>query len=362
LTKLYLSFIFSFRTLSKISLSGSTNVVETLKQEIPQESIPTTLGGTFGSFYEPFEFDVSESGPFYVSAEDMQLLTERAGERSHSGEGRLSEKTRSLLIDVNSSEDRSRREVDKVLQQVLTAIVIESSLRKRAAGDGQVDGLSSNAAPTGTTDEDSKSFQYTDVFICDDWDGGSPAASGYDSDFSSPFGAGSSNFSESPFMNNPLLRRKLFDSIPADSAAVGNTSNGSGTRLHTSLSSVEMIYHSLRSKKVSKAPDTPIQPSSSSPSSSSSMMKRLSGRKQAVSVLEAIDEDRNEESNPSRAALLRIRICSDILELLCILVEDCPLLSSLATLVILLLLCGYPTAAKIITPFIFIYSFMYGLS
>eukprot|EP01035_Chromulina_nebulosa_P033425 gene33425-44756_t len=58
------------KTLSKISLSGSSNVLESLIQEIPKESIPTTLGGSFGSFHEPFEFDLSESGPFYISAED----------------------------------------------------------------------------------------------------------------------------------------------------------------------------------------------------------------------------------------------------------------------------------------------------
>lgn len=360
---LFFPLFFSLRTLSKISLCGATNVVETLQQEMPKESIPVTLGGTFGSFNEPFEFDVSESGPFYVSAEDLLLHAERAGQRSDSGEGRPSEKSRSLSIDV--SDDRSRREVDKVLQQVLTAIVIESSLREKSAtaakaagGDGQEDRRSSNGAPAGAMDEDSKSFQYTDVFICDDWDGGSPAATGYDSEVSSPFSPGYSHTSESPFMNNPLLKRKLFDSVPA---ALDTTSNASGAQLRKSPSSVEMIYRSLRNKKQAKPPDTSPIPATVPPLSSSSM-KRLSGRKQSVSVLEAIDENFNEESNLSRSSLLRRRICSDVVELICILVAECPLVSSLVTLVVMLLLCGYPTAAKVVTPCIFIYSFTYGLS
>ena len=362
-------------------------------QDIPKESIPTTLGGSFGSFNEPFEFDLSESGPFYVSAEDV-LLVEKVGERSDSGER---QKTHSLSIEV-VEEDTSRREVDKVLQQVLTAIVIESSLRSKAAaakaaGEG-ADNDNGSTAPVDAADGDGKSFQYTDVFICDDWDGGSPSAFGYDSDFSSPLSStGYSNSLESPFMNNPLLKRKLFfgntDNMPITSDTTGDGSDSTTTitttnnnaRFGNSPSSVELVYQSLRNRRakpqqhgngkhnhhneISGTATTTPPPSSPIIVPSSASLKRLSGRKQAaVSILEAIEENPNEEkeNNVNRAVLLRRRIYSDTAELLCILAVEYPLSTAFVTLIVMLWFCGYPTVAKIVTPLVFIYTLMYGLS
>ncbi len=57
------------RTLAKISLSASGDILETLQKDISMESIPKTLGGTFELFNEPYVFDTSETGPFYCPAD-----------------------------------------------------------------------------------------------------------------------------------------------------------------------------------------------------------------------------------------------------------------------------------------------------
>ena len=57
------------RTIAKISLSSSGQILDTLLKDIPLESIPKALGGTFEDFNEPFEFDTSETGPFFLPAD-----------------------------------------------------------------------------------------------------------------------------------------------------------------------------------------------------------------------------------------------------------------------------------------------------
>ena len=57
------------RTVAKISLSSSGQILDTLLNDIPLESIPKALGGTFEEFNEPFEFDTSETGPFFLPAD-----------------------------------------------------------------------------------------------------------------------------------------------------------------------------------------------------------------------------------------------------------------------------------------------------
>eukprot|EP00602_Paraphysomonas_sp_CaronLab_P008996 CAMPEP_0185023696 /NCGR_PEP_ID=MMETSP1103-20130426/6342_1 /TAXON_ID=36769 /ORGANISM="Paraphysomonas bandaiensis, Strain Caron Lab Isolate" /LENGTH=339 /DNA_ID=CAMNT_0027556411 /DNA_START=34 /DNA_END=1053 /DNA_ORIENTATION=+ len=49
------------RTAAKVSFMGS-NYLSTLEQEVPLESIPTSLGGRYEGYNEAFEFDTSEGG------------------------------------------------------------------------------------------------------------------------------------------------------------------------------------------------------------------------------------------------------------------------------------------------------------
>ena len=65
---------FDRRTVAKISLSSSGQILDTLQKDIPLESIPKALGGTFEEFNEPFVFDTSETGPFYLSGDPIPNL------------------------------------------------------------------------------------------------------------------------------------------------------------------------------------------------------------------------------------------------------------------------------------------------
>ena len=64
-----------YRTVAKVSLSSSGKILETLQKDIPLESIPKALGGTFDEFNEPFAFDTSDTGPFYCPGEPSDPFT-----------------------------------------------------------------------------------------------------------------------------------------------------------------------------------------------------------------------------------------------------------------------------------------------
>jgi len=77
---LYLSiFIYDavlHRTVAKISMSSSGHCLDTLLKDVPLESIPTSLGGSFALFNEPFHFDLSSEGPFYLEGHSAGVVTQ----------------------------------------------------------------------------------------------------------------------------------------------------------------------------------------------------------------------------------------------------------------------------------------------
>lgn len=45
---------------------NASDFKEALKDEITEENIPVSLGGKFALYNEPYEFDLSPSGPFFT--------------------------------------------------------------------------------------------------------------------------------------------------------------------------------------------------------------------------------------------------------------------------------------------------------
>lgn len=72
------------RTVNKISMSSSGHHMDALLKDVPMESIPKTLGGTYEGFNEPFLFNISSTGPFFLD-EDGQKESESAISAAMSG-------------------------------------------------------------------------------------------------------------------------------------------------------------------------------------------------------------------------------------------------------------------------------------
>jgi len=53
--------------LSKLTIS-TTDYLTKLLEDISIENVPVSLGGSFTGYNEEFDFDLSESGPFYYEA------------------------------------------------------------------------------------------------------------------------------------------------------------------------------------------------------------------------------------------------------------------------------------------------------
>ena len=116
------------RTVEKISLSSSGKILETLQKDMPLESIPKALGGSFEEFNEPFVFDTSETGPFFYPGEPNRfqsqsesesesdgkspatvlfLLTSAVASSDHEGLDSDAEKISSLSLSLESSSSTS---------------------------------------------------------------------------------------------------------------------------------------------------------------------------------------------------------------------------------------------------------------
>jgi len=57
-------------------MSSTGHCLDTLLKDVPLESIPTSLGGTFSQFNEPFHFDLSEEGPFFLEGYHTGAVTQ----------------------------------------------------------------------------------------------------------------------------------------------------------------------------------------------------------------------------------------------------------------------------------------------
>lgn len=60
----FVSMFLDPKTKAKITMNA-TDFKKALKDEITEENMPVSLGGTFALYNEPYEFDLSPSGPFY---------------------------------------------------------------------------------------------------------------------------------------------------------------------------------------------------------------------------------------------------------------------------------------------------------
>ena len=70
MTNIFYTYVLS--TLAKISLTGM-NFLAVLVKDIPVESIPACLGGRLEESNEAFEFDISQTGPFYSPGKPTSL-------------------------------------------------------------------------------------------------------------------------------------------------------------------------------------------------------------------------------------------------------------------------------------------------
>lgn len=111
------------RTVAKISLSSSGKILETLQKDIPLESIPKALGGSFEEFNEPFVFDTSETGPFFYPGEPDRFQSKSESESESDGK---SPATVFLLTSAVASPDIE--ELDSDVEKISTlSLSLESS-------------------------------------------------------------------------------------------------------------------------------------------------------------------------------------------------------------------------------------------
>ena len=358
----------SHRTLAKISLSGSVKIMETLLKEIPEESIPQSLGGSFTSYNEPFEFDLSESGPFFLPSNliirtDDSTLTSNASLSTADGAS-LTTADGEAVEPEGDQTGRERKEVERVLHMVLAAVVIENSLRQKAAAS-QADNGDGEDANKESFNTERNAFLYTDIFSCDDCDAGPDRT---------PASFYPSGSFESPFTINPLMKKKLVMSN-------GGHSEHGMTR---NPSSVELVYNALRQRRRRSTIGGGISQTKESQNLSDEVPEVNFGRSKETSVEKSNVrrlfpspsrgiqdngnteyDDRHEElptDAKERVGELCRRIQGDAWLLLCSLVEAYPLVSGSLTGCIVLFVCGHEMFAKVVFLLIMGYAITFGAS